>query len=100
MSTGATFYATKPQTTKSPISLSINWGKITSYAILLVFTALYLGPIIMLVNTALKTESSFMKDATSLVALPKFDNFAEAWEKANFVKYMGNSVIYVVSATV
>ena len=77
----------------------INWGRIGSYAVLLLFAIIYLGPLLMLVNTSLKTQAGFMKDATGLAATLNFQNFAEAWSKANFPKYILNSLIYTASAT-
>jgi len=53
----------------------------------------------MLVNTSLKTTPSFMRDATSMATELHFENFAEAWEKANFPRYLLNSAIYTISAT-
>jgi raffinose/stachyose/melibiose transport system permease protein len=78
----------------------INWGRIASYAILILFAVIYLGPLLMLVNTSLKTMPSFMKDATSLATELNFKNFTEAWTKANFPKYLLNSLIYTASATI
>jgi len=77
----------------------INWGRIASYAALVIFAIIYAGPLLMLVNTSLKTLPGFMKDATSLVTSFNFENFTEAWEKANFPRYLTNSLIYTVSAT-
>ncbi|WP_062419169.1 carbohydrate ABC transporter permease [Levilinea saccharolytica] len=70
-----------------------------SYAILILLAVLYVGPLFMLVNTSLKTMPSFMKDATSLTTSLNFENFSEAWTKANFPKYLLNSVLYTVAAT-
>ncbi len=53
----------------------------------------------MLVNTSLKTMPSFMKDATSLATDLNFQNFVEAWNKANFPKYLLNSILYTAAAT-
>jgi raffinose/stachyose/melibiose transport system permease protein len=53
----------------------------------------------MLVNTSFKTLPEFMKSSTSLVTSLNFENFAEAWEKANFARYLTNSLIYTVSST-
>lgn len=78
----------------------INWGVIGSYAILLIFAIVYAGPLLMLVNTAFKTLPEFMKDATSLATTLNFDNFSEAWTRANFPRYLTNTLIYAVSATV
>lgn len=77
----------------------INWGRIASYALLLIFAIIYAGPLLMLVNTAFKTLPEFMKSATSPVTGLNFQNFTEAWTKANFPRYLTNSLIYTVSAT-
>lgn len=81
--------------TRSPIK----WGRVASYAVLIFFAIIYAGPLLMLVNTSLKTLPEFMKSATSLVTSLNFDNFVDAWEKANFPRYLTNSLIYTVSAT-
>lgn len=78
---------------------SINWAKVASYAILILFALIYLAPLLVLINTSLKTMPSFMKDATGLATELNFRNFADAWTKANFPKYLLNSLLYTVSAT-
>jgi raffinose/stachyose/melibiose transport system permease protein len=87
--------------TKSVVSSKkpVNWGKIGSYVILIIFAIIYLGPLLVLVNTSLKTMPSFMKDATGLARELHFQNFVEAWTKANFPQYILNSLIYTISAT-
>lgn len=80
-------------------STRIPWGVIGSYLVMIFFALLYVGPLFMLVNTSLKTMPSFMKDATALATELHFQNFIEAWNKANFPKYLLNSVIYTVAAT-
>lgn len=82
-------------TTRRPLP----WGKIGSYAFLVLLAIVYLGPLLMLVNTSLKTTPSFMRDATRLATEFHFENFAEAWEQANFPQYLLNSAVYTVSAT-
>jgi ABC-type glycerol-3-phosphate transport system permease component len=37
----------------------IRWGKIASYTVLVIFAVIYLGPLLMLINTSLKVEPSF-----------------------------------------
>ncbi|MCL4249813.1 MAG: carbohydrate ABC transporter permease [Anaerolineae bacterium] len=86
-------------TSYTPMNRQVPWSKIASYAFLLLLAVVYLGPILMLVNTSLKTTPSFMRDATSVASELNFENFAEAWEKANFPRYLLNSAIYTVSAT-
>lgn len=77
----------------------IKWGRIASYAFLFVFAIIYAGPLLMLVNTAFKTLPEFMKSATSPVTGLNFGNFVDAWTKANFPRYLTNSLIYTVVAT-
>ncbi|MGC9522886.1 MAG: carbohydrate ABC transporter permease [Anaerolineae bacterium] len=76
------------------------WGKIASYAVLLVFAAIYLGPLLMLVNTSLKTNPSFMRNPIGLATELELGNFVEAWNKANFPQYLVNSLLYTVAGTV
>ncbi len=84
---------------KSASAKPINWGRILSYTVLVIFAIIYLGPLLMLVSTSLKTLPDFMKNATSLPATLNFKNFVEAWTKANFPRYLTNTVIYALSAT-
>jgi raffinose/stachyose/melibiose transport system permease protein len=78
----------------------IDWGKIGSYAVLVLFAIIYLGPLLMLVNTSLKTTPSFMKDPLAVASEFRVQNFVEAWNKANFPKYLVNSLLYTVGGTV
>lgn len=86
-------------TTQAPSMRRIRWGRIGSYAFLLILAVIYLGPLLMLVNTSLKTMPAFMKDATGPAIELNFQNFVDAWNKANFPKYLLNSAIYTFSAT-
>jgi raffinose/stachyose/melibiose transport system permease protein len=83
----------------TPTPIRADWVKIGSYAFLILLAVVYLGPLLMLVNTSLKTTPSFMRNATSLATEFHWENFAEAWERANFARYLINSAIYTVSAT-
>jgi raffinose/stachyose/melibiose transport system permease protein len=73
--------------------------KIASYAILLLFAAFYVGPLLMLVSASLKSLPEFFKNPTGLPEDLRFENFSEAWKLASFPKYMLNSLIYTVVAT-
>ena len=77
----------------------IRWGVIASLAVLLVLAAIYIGPLFMLVNASLKTQSAFMRDAASLTTTFHIQNYIDAWNKANFPKYLLNSLFYTVTAT-
>jgi raffinose/stachyose/melibiose transport system permease protein len=70
-----------------------------SYAIMLVFSVLYIGPLLMLFNTAFKTLPEFYKNPIGLASGFNFENFTTAWELANFPRYMVNSMIYATVAT-
>jgi raffinose/stachyose/melibiose transport system permease protein len=94
-----TTIASKPAT-KKRVRKPINWGRVVTYALLIVFAIIYLGPLLMLLNTSLKTLPEFMKNATSPATSFHFKNFADAWNKANFPRYMTNTLLYTISATI
>ncbi|MBT8206760.1 MAG: carbohydrate ABC transporter permease [Acidimicrobiia bacterium] len=73
--------------------------KFASYAVLLLLSAFYIWPLLMLINTSLKPLTGFLKDPAGLVSDPSLANFSEAWELANFPRYMLNSAIYTTTAT-
>jgi len=75
------------------------WGKVASYVALSLFSILYLAPLFMLVNASFKPLSEFFRDPISLASSINFDNYANAWELANFPRYLLNSAIYTVIAT-
>lgn len=77
----------------------VDWGRIASYIFLILLALAYLGPLLMLVNTSLKTMPAFMKDATSLATTFHVKNFVDAWNKASFPKYLLNSLFYTFTAT-
>lgn len=91
------------QTNTTAVSLlqrfRISPWTLAAYALLLILTVVYLGPLLMMVNTAFMTNREFNRNATSMPEEIKLDNFEEAWEKANFDTYLTNSALYAVSAT-
>ena len=91
---------TSESLTKQQATRHIDRGRIGSYLILLFFALVYLGPLLMLLSTSLKTMPDFMKNATALPATLNFQNYLDAWEKANFPRYLTNTILYTVSATV
>jgi raffinose/stachyose/melibiose transport system permease protein len=86
---------TRPRRQRKPIDR----GHVLSYALLLGLGAIYLGPFLMLLNTALKTQPAFAKDPIGPTSTFSIENFAEAWDKADFAQYMTNSVLYAGLAT-
>lgn len=97
MTTTSSPFATAPRQLET--TRRINWGKVGSYAFLVLLAIIYLGPLLMLVNTSMKSLPSFMKDATGLATEFRLQNFVDAWNKANFPRYLFNSVLYTVAAT-
>lgn len=89
----------KKQLLKRTTRRPIKWGNVATYAVLIIFAIIYAGPILMLINTSLKTMPEFMKSATSIVTKLNLENFVEAWQKANFPRYLTNTILYTVSAT-
>jgi raffinose/stachyose/melibiose transport system permease protein len=79
--------------------LRLSLWTLVSYAALLILALVYLGPLLMLVNTSFMTQREFNRNATSLPETLHFDNFTEAWEKANFSQYLINSAFYAATAT-
>ena len=77
----------------------LDWGVVGTYAVLLVLAVLYLGPLLMLVNTALKTGPEFAKDPVGLTRSFSVGNFGEAWDKADFPRYLFNTILYAAVAT-
>ncbi len=71
-----------------------------SYALLLLFVAFYLGPLLILIFASLKSLPEFFKNPTGLPESFSLDNFTEAWSLANFPGYLMNSLIYTAVATV
>jgi raffinose/stachyose/melibiose transport system permease protein len=78
----------------------VDWGRLAAYAFLILLAIAYIGPLLMLVMTSFKTLPEFTKDATSLPTSFSLDNFVEAWDKANFPRYLANTVLYTVTSTV
>ncbi len=95
----STITESRLENTRSNNIRRIDWVKLVSYLILLVFTVLYIGPLFMLVNTAFKTLPEFFKAPVALASSLDFTNFVEAWKLAKFPTYLVNSAIYTIAAT-
>ena len=77
----------------------INWPRVWTYGILLLFTVVYLVPALLLINTSFKTLGDFFQDPIGLASGLNFENFTSAWERANFPQYMLNTFFYTAVAT-
>ena len=74
-------------------------GKIASYTVLSIFAAFYVLPLLMLDNTSFKSLPDFFKDPIGVAPDPSFTNFTDAWELANFPRYLANTALYAFIAT-
>jgi raffinose/stachyose/melibiose transport system permease protein len=77
----------------------IDWARVGAYIAVLALTVVYLGPLLMLLNTAFLTPAEFIRSPMTLPSSISLDNFFEAWDRASFARYLLNSVIYVVVST-
>jgi raffinose/stachyose/melibiose transport system permease protein len=77
----------------------IKWSRVIAYIVLGLFAVVYVGPLLMLVITSLKTMPEFMRSATALPRGLNLENFAEAWTRANFPRYLTNTLLYTFAAT-
>jgi raffinose/stachyose/melibiose transport system permease protein len=80
--------------------LRVDPGRTVAYAFLVVLAIVYIAPMLMLVITSLKTVPEFNKSPVSLPTDPAWGNFVEAWNKANFPRYLLNTVLYTVTSAV
>ena len=81
--------------------LRLDPGRTAAYVFLIVLAIIYIAPMVMLVLTSVKTVPEFNKSPVALPTSLALNNFVEAWNKANFPRYLVNTLIYtVVSATV
>jgi raffinose/stachyose/melibiose transport system permease protein len=92
---GNTGASLSPDAPRKPI----DWARVGSFVVLLILSVVYLGPLLMLLNTAFLTPAEFNRTPLTLPSSISFDNFFEAWDKANFAQYLLNSIIYVVVST-
>jgi len=76
-------------------------GRMVAYVFLIVMAIIYIAPMVMLVLTSVKTLPDFNKSPVALPTEFAWSNFTEAWNKANFPRYLLNTIVYtVVSATI
>jgi len=72
---------------------------VSSYAILLLFAVIYVSPLLILIFASMKSLPEFFADPTGLPESIELANFADAWELANFPRFLLNSLIYTVVGT-
>lgn len=74
--------------------------KIVSYLIILIVVALYLFPLLYLVNISLKTPIAFILDPTGLTKTLHWQSYSDAWTRGGFGTALVNSVLYTVVSSV
>jgi raffinose/stachyose/melibiose transport system permease protein len=74
-------------------------GRITAYVLVLLVALIYIAPLVVMVNTSLRSPQDFMMDPAGLAQKLTFANFLEAWRAAKFPTYIGNTVLYTVVST-
>ena len=70
------------------------------YAVICLVMFVYVFPLLYVLNASLKTETEYMKDALSLTSSFHFQNYIDAWQKADFSLYILNSLFYTTVCTV
>lgn len=73
---------------------------VVKHSILLSVATSCLFPLVWMVSSALKTQSTVFTDMSVIPANPHFQNFAEAWTQGKFGIYFFNSVFYTVVCVV
>ena len=73
-------------------------GALLAYLFLAVVLAIYLYPMVYLLNTALKSNQEFFVNPTGVVRSIRLGNFLTAWQQGNFAAYLANSVLYTFVA--
>ena len=75
-------------------------GRLAAYVFLILLAIVYIAPMAMLVITSFKTLPEFTRNAVALPTSLALDNFFEAWDKANFPRYLLNTVLYTASSAI
>jgi raffinose/stachyose/melibiose transport system permease protein len=73
--------------------------RILAMAALVAIALVYLAPMLAVVNVSLKSRQDFNLSPTTIASAPRFENFSEAWKRANFPQYISNSLLYSALAT-
>lgn len=84
---------------RAPLSRGRRASSWFAYLVLGLIAVLYLAPLLTVLNTSLKSSRSFNLAPTAPALELRFGNFAEAWRKADFPRYMGNSLLYAAVST-
>ncbi len=78
----------------------LNLAALGTQVLLWGYAAVVLGPLLLVVNNALRPTREIFKNPIGLATSPTFASFVKAWEKANFHVYFFNSLGITVAAVV
>ena len=67
--------------------------KVSATLIMLVLAAVWLGPIILVVMTSIKTNQDFLNGPFALPVSPTLAPYFSVWESMNFGTLLGNSLL-------
>ena len=68
--------------------------KVSATLIMLALAAVWLGPIILIVMTSIKSNQDFLAGPFALPASPTFAPYVSVWASMNFASLLGNSLLY------
>lgn len=73
--------------------------KIIIYVFIAILMIIYLFPLFYAFNTSIRTKLDYMSNPAALAKSFHFENYVQAFHKANLSAYVGNSIFYMVVCT-
>ena len=73
-------------------------GRMLGYAVLAVFAVAQLAPVALMILNSVKTDLHVLSDPLGLPSEFRLSNYAEIWQRANFSRYLLNSVVVTVAS--
>lgn len=67
--------------------------RVLGYAVLIVFAVVQLAPVVLMLVNSLKNDLDVLNNPVGLPSTWEFANYAEIWQRANFSRFMLNSVV-------
>lgn len=73
--------------------------KIIIYVFIAILMVIYLFPLFYAFNTSIRSKLDYMVNPAALAKSFHFENYIQAFQKANLSAYVGNSIFYMVVCT-
>jgi ABC-type glycerol-3-phosphate transport system permease component len=73
--------------------------KVSATLIMLALAAVWLGPIILIVMTSVKSNQAFLNGPFALPTAPTFGPYISVWESLKFGGLLGNSLLYATAGS-